>query len=398
MESSGAAPPPAKVIAQYFPQLHPIPENDRWWGQGFTDWVNVKRARPTFRGHQQPRVPIGGNYYDQSREQVIRSQIELAREHGIYGFAHYHYWFDGKQLLETPTNLFLAAKDIQFRFCLAWANETWSRRWDGLDHFILIEQTHPPLKERWELHFRYLIKAWTDDRAIRVDGKPMFMIYRAERIPEIGQMFDYWQTRAREHGLPGLYLVAMQQHLPPPPHVLRHFDALMLFQPFVSMYALRDANKPLWRQALWEVRSRLLPQRYSAAIQFWADKVTGPTIVDYDQVWQAIVSRPMVPGITTLPGAFVDWDNTARYGRRATVFAGATPERFGFWMRQLLRAVKVNRPEERFIFVNAWNEWAEGAYLEPDENNGCRYLDALRSALGASARPAAGVVAGRASG
>ncbi|MGC9022906.1 MAG: glycoside hydrolase family 99-like domain-containing protein, partial [Dissulfurimicrobium sp.] len=185
-----------RPVAFYFPQFHAIPENDEWWGKGFTDWVNVKKARPQFKGHYQPRVPLGGRYYDQSKKDVIAWQIELARSYGLYGFCHYHYWFDGKQLLETPTNIFLESKELDFNFCLAWANETWSRRWDGRDHHILIQQTHIPDKDRWLAHFRYLIRAWSDERAIKIDGKPVFLIYRAHRIENIGEMFDFWREMA----------------------------------------------------------------------------------------------------------------------------------------------------------------------------------------------------------
>ncbi|MBL8512473.1 MAG: glycoside hydrolase family 99-like domain-containing protein, partial [Betaproteobacteria bacterium] len=167
-----------KPIALYFPQFHRIPENDRWWGEGFTDWTNVKKAKPQFEGHSQPRVPKDGRYYDQSEVETIRWQVGLAKSHGIYGFCHYHYWFDGKQLLEAPTNAMLDHPDIDFPFCLAWANETWSRRWDGRESDVLISQTHPPVKERWEQHFQYLIRAWKDPRAIKMDGKPVFLIYR----------------------------------------------------------------------------------------------------------------------------------------------------------------------------------------------------------------------------
>ena len=168
----------SKIIAMYFTQLHTIPENDKWWGEGFTDWNNVRRAEPLFDGHFQPRVPLGSNYYDQSHLETIRGQVELAKSYGIYGFCHYHYWFDGKQLLETPTNLFLQNPGIDFPFCLSWANETWSKRWDGRDHDILIQQTHPATEESWLRHFEYLIKAWSDKRAIQIDGKPVFVIYR----------------------------------------------------------------------------------------------------------------------------------------------------------------------------------------------------------------------------
>ena len=196
----------------YFPQLHAIPENDEWWGKGFTDWVNVKKARPLFDGHYQPRVPLDDYYYDQSKLEVLRWQVKLARSYGIYGFCHYHYWFDGKQLLETPTNLMLANKDIGMPFCLSWANETWSKRWDGRDHHILIQQTHPPDEESWSRHFDYLIRAWTDERAIKIDGRPVFVIYRPHRISKIDEMLSYWQDRARQSGLKGLYFIFQKQY------------------------------------------------------------------------------------------------------------------------------------------------------------------------------------------
>ena len=160
----------------YFPQLHAIPENDEWWGKGFTDWNNVKSGFPQFEGHHQPRIPLNDYYYDQSKLETIKSQVELARTHGIYGFCHYHYWFDGKQLLETPTNLMLAHKEIDFPFCLSWANETWSRRWDAQEHHILIQQTHPPVKEKWKRHYDYLIQFWKDPLSIKFYGKHVFII------------------------------------------------------------------------------------------------------------------------------------------------------------------------------------------------------------------------------
>jgi lipopolysaccharide biosynthesis protein len=376
--------PSVKLIAQYFPQLHAIPENDCWWGPGFTDWVNVRRARPLYRGHAQPRVPLGGDYYDQSREEVIRAQVALAERAGIYGFCHYHYWFDGRQLLETPTRLYLQAKDLQLKFCLAWANETWSRRWDGLDHQVLMQQTHPPDERRWELHFQYLLQAFTDERAIRIDGKPIFLIYRPYRILELPRLFEYWRTRALKVGLPGLYLVAMNQYGHPDPSVLKHFDAEMLFQPFVSLHERRVRKRSRLRMLLGPVKRRL-PLAVTQRIDYLLGVLHGPIYEDYDRAWEAILARSLDGPRPIFPGAFVDWDNTARYGRRATVFRGASPERFEFWLRRLVGAVSQHREEERLIFINAWNEWAEGAYLEPDVQYGHGYLDAIRRVVGAPA-------------
>jgi Glycosyltransferase WbsX len=226
-----------KLIAMYFPQLHAIAENDEWWGKGFTDWNNVKTAVPQIDGQYQPRIPKDNNYYDQSKIETIRAQVKLAKDHGLYGFCHYHYWFDGKQLLETPTNLMLEHKDIDFPFCLSWANETWSRRWDAQEHQMLIQQTHPPTKESWRKHYDYLIKAWKDPRAIKVEGKPVFVIYRPQRIEKIDEMLAYWKELAIADGLKGLYFIFQKQFELPKRDSLKSFDAIFQFQPFEAIYA-----------------------------------------------------------------------------------------------------------------------------------------------------------------
>jgi lipopolysaccharide biosynthesis protein len=372
-----------RVIAQYFPQLHAIPENDKWWGKGFTDWVNVKRGKPLFPGHYQPRIPLGHDYYDQSREDVVRRQVDLAKAHGVYGFCHYHYWFDGKQLLNAPTDVLLDNKDIDMPFCLTWANETWSRRWDGFDHQILIAQTHPPTVESWGRHFDRLIPYWLDERAIRVNGKPMFLIYRPLRIHELGSMFDYWQSRARKFGLDGIHFVVVNQGLYPPWDVLRHFDATMFFEPFVGHYALHKetgAPVPRWKQLGGHLIEKL-PFRLRDPILNIVKRDERPRLIDYDDVWSYILAREHNGHMPVYRGAFVDWDNTARYRRRATVFKGASPERFEHWMSKLVEKIDNDPNEEDLVFINAWNEWAEGAYLEPDERYGSAYLEALRRAL-----------------
>ncbi len=377
-----------KLLALYFPQFHAIPENDEWWGKGFTDWVNVRKARPQFRGHYQPRMPLGGRYYDQSRKETLAWQIDLARRHGVHGFCHYHYWFGGKQLLNTPTDMVMDSPELDLPFCLAWANETWSRRWDGRDHHILQEQTHEPDRALWARHFEYLFRAWSDERAIRVDGKPVFLVYRPHRITEIGAMFDFWRGLAHERGLPGLYLVAMKQYEFPVPQVLRHFDATMQFQPFEAIYSpdFEGAGTgSLARKALAPLR--VLPDRLQEVLRTIRNQVfSGLTFYDYDQVWRQILKVEREGGIPAFPGAFVDWDNTARYVKRARIFKGASPERFAYWFRRLVEATAARPEPERLIFLNAWNEWAEGTYLEPDERYGYRYLEAVRDCL---AEPAA---------
>lgn len=373
-----------KIIAIYFPQLHAIPENDEWWGKGFTDWDNVRSATSQYNGHYQPRVPQNSNYYDQSKLDTLRWQVDLAKEHGVYGFCHYHYWFDGKQLLETPTNLMMENKEIDFPFCLSWANETWSKRWDGRDHHILIQQTHEPKKERWKTHYDYLIKAWTDPRAIKVDGKPVFVIYRPQRIHKIDEMLTYWRELALQDGLPGLYFIFQKQYELPNKECLNLFDAVFQFQPFEAI-ACPSFNKHSIRHSKLFKLVRSLPERYQDLLRGLRAKfVRELTFHDYDEAWRKAIEIRPDPDLTTYPGAYVDWDNSARYKKRATIYKGASPDKFCKWLGQLVNEMPFRNLPENFIFLNAWNEWSESTYLEPDERFGFQYLEALKSALSES--------------
>jgi hypothetical protein len=428
-----------KLVALYFPQFHRIPENDQWWGKGFTDWTNVRKAEPQFPGHYQPRVPKDDRYYDQSELATIKWQVELAKSHGLYGFCHYHYWFDGKQLLETPTNLMLENKDIDFPFCLAWANEPWSRRWDGREQDLLLAQTHRPDPALWEKHFEYLFRAWSDARAIRIDGKPVFMIYRPHLVIQLGEMLAFWTRLAQERGLPGLFFVAMKQYEYPQPELLKFFDASMHFQPFEALASpdfrwlpREEEKKPApatveaaitmadpaeppviapgfvrkqWKKLpysfrlaahtlKWQLKNALMvvPRRAFALLSksvqarvlaLRTQRAPALVIWDYDSMWTQMIKVEQDQGLTTFPGAFVDWDNTPRYGKRAHLFKGASPERFRYWFNQLVKVTATRPAKERIIFLNAWNEWAEGTYLEPDERYGKQYLEIVRDALGA---------------
>ena len=370
-----------RALAFLFPQFHAIAENDAWWGPGFTDWVNVRRAEPQFAGHYQPRVPLGGRYYDQSEKETLAWQIDLARRHGLSGFCHYHYWFDGKQLLEKPTNVVLESPRLDFPFALAWANETWSRRWDGRDHHVLQAQTHRPDPALWRRHFEYLFRAWSDPRAITIDGRALFLIYRPQLVRELGAMLETWREEAHRRGLPGLYVVAMKQFEFPFPELLRHFDATMQFQPFEALFS-PDFEGRVFETSKPVMALRRLPERAQDVLRAlryrWFPRLSE---YDYDLVWQHILKVEREGGIPAFPGAFVDWDNTARYVKRARIFRGATPERFEHWFRQLVAATSARPAPEQTIFINAWNEWAEGAYLEPDEKYGLAYLEAVKRAL-----------------
>lgn len=370
-----------KLIAMYFPQLHAIPENDVWWGNGYTDWDKVKSASVQYSGHYQPRVPLNNKYYDQSRIETLRWQVELAKKYGVYGFCHYHYWFDGKQLLEMPTNLILENKDIDFPFCLSWANETWTRRWDGLGNQILIKQTHPPTRKSWKKHYDYLIKAWLDPRAIKVNGKPVFIIYRPQRISKIDEMLTYWRELAQQNGLPGLYVIFQKQYELQNSDCLNSFDALFQFQPFEAINSPTYKKNLIIRFLMFNL-VRKLPEQYQNMLRSLKAKfVKKLTFHDYNETWQKIVEIRQDQRLETYPGAFVDWDNSARYKERATIFRGASPDTFALWFEQLVATMPRRNLKENFIFLNAWNEWSEGAYLEPDERYSYQYLEAIKKVL-----------------
>lgn len=365
----------------YFTQLHAIAENDEWWGKGFTDWNNVKKAEPLFDGHYQPRVPLSSSYYDQSRLETVRGQVELAKRFGIYGFCHYHYWFDGRQLLETPTNLILQNPDVDFPFCLSWANETWSRQWDGNNHDILIKQTHPPTIESWSRHFDYLIKAWSDERAIKIDGKPVFVIYRPQKIHKIDAMLEYWDEMARKSGLKGVYYIFQKQYEPLDRTCLQAFDAEFQFQPFEAIHSADYSRGAVRKQKLRNIIGRLPEVVQSIVWSLWASCRKSYTLHQYEDVWAQVIKNSLNSPDNVFPGAFVDWDNTARYGNRATIIDGASPERFKYWFEELVQSTSLRPDNRNYIFLNAWNEWAECAYLEPDEKYGHAYLEAVRDVI-----------------
>ncbi|WP_310551888.1 glycosyltransferase WbsX family protein [Paenibacillus glufosinatiresistens] len=353
-----------KIIAFVLPQFHAIPENDRWWGPGFTEWTNVRKAQALFPGHRQPKVPLGSIYYNLTEAATRERQAMLARRFGIYGFCYYHYWFGGgRRLLERPVQSILASGRPDFPFCLSWANEPWTRRWDGMDSDVLMPQTYGD-EEDWVRHFDVLREAFLDSRYIRVEGRPMFVLYRPADIPCCTEMLECWQRLARAAGLPGLHVVRTLGGFPAGAKT-EGFAASLEFEPH---YTFASGEAP----ELWSA----VPTREGELL-----------VLDYDQLWRSILDRsPHRDGEPVYPGAFVDWDNTPRKGARGQSTLGGTPEKFGRYLaRQIERAREVY--ESPFLFLNAWNEWAEGAFLEPDEDHGDRYLQAVRRALAESANP-----------
>jgi hypothetical protein len=339
-----------RSIAFYLPQFHPIPENDEWWGPGFTEWVNVAAARPRFNGHEQPHVPTDLGVYDLRMEGTRIAQAELARRHGVDAFCYYHYWFNGRRLLEQPFDEMLRSGRPDFGFCLCWANEPWTRSWDGGTSTVLMEQRY---SEQDDVdHIRALLPAFADPRHLRVDGRPLFLVYRATQLPDSRRTTETWRRECAAAGLPEPYLCTVQSF-----HDERVDPRSLGFDGAVDF-------QPDWRgikqNAARRVAGRLLGGQAGSA-----DVLRVP----YEQVMQRALGEP-VPEYTRFPCVMPSWDNSPRRARGAVVIEGSTPELYEQW----LRVVASRRPE--LLFVNAWNEWGEGCHLEPCRRWGRAYLEA----------------------
>lgn len=367
-----------KIIAYYLPQFHVIPENNETWGEGFTEWTNVKRAKPLFQGHNQPRVPEGDNYYNLLNNDTKRWQISLAKEYGLYGFCMYHYWFGGKLLLEKPVEQYLQDKSLDFPFCICWANENWTNTWQADNNKVLIEQ-HYGGKEEWKAHFEYLRPFFQDERYIRVDGKPLFLLYRPELMPALNEMLDYWQELAYKEGL-GRIAFAYQKT-----------DKVELYRKDDSRFDYNIEYQPGFAGKWLENKSHRLLRRLKQNGCLMLDKIFKTSRLstmrfeprlekrDYIRYWEKILEHKPEDG-KCVPGAFVDWDNTPRKGMRGSVFENVRPELFYDYMKKQIIHTREQYHKD-MIFIFAWNEWGEGGYLEPDKYNGMKMLQALKKAL-----------------
>lgn len=363
-----------KTIAFYLPQFHTIPENDMWWGKGFTEWVNVRAAKPQFKGHIQPAVPYQDNYYDLLDESVQIQQAQLAKQYGLGGFCYYHYWFEGKLLLEKPMENMLRNPKVDIPFCICWANETWARTWDGQENHVLIKQNYNEDKPAWKAHFDYLLPFFQDPRYICHNGKPMLLIYKPQLIKNCKAMLEYWKELAQAAGLPGLYLGYQHFSAFDADCEALGFDFGVEFEPFYTVRELKAELASAGSKLKYALRRpRWL---YHKLQQKFLHK---PAVYDYDEIWGRILRRK--PEKTNIiPGGYTAWDNTPRRGNQANVFFQSTPEKFEKYLtQQLKRADAVYHSD--YLFLNAWNEWAEGAYLEPDTHNGFGYLEAFQAAV-----------------
>jgi hypothetical protein len=351
-----ARPVKTKALAFYLPQFHPIPENDEWWGKGFTEWTNVAQARPLFPGHYQPHVPGELGYYDLRLPEVREAQADLARSHGVFGFVYYHYWFNGRRLLNRPFDEVLASGSPDFPFALCWANEKWTRTWDGESGRVLIAQEYSEADDL--AHIRWLASAFADPRYIKIDGRPLMLVYRPSDLPDPKRSTDLWRREAERLGFPDLYLCWVEGWSRPTGGPEKFgFDATVGFVEFLELRRLFTAEASM----------------------------RGHRILDYVSTYEARLNRPPHPW-KHFPAVTVGWDNTARHASNATLFESATPEHYRRWLAGAVDSLAAVREEENYLFIVAWNEWAEGNHLEPDLRFGRAFLEATRSVLASQNR------------
>lgn len=366
-----------KVIAFYLPQFHEIKENNEWWGEGFTEWVNVKKATPLFDGHRQPRVPLNDNYYNLLDDSVKEWQIKIAKENGIYGFCMYHYWFNGRLLLEKPVEQFLNNRDLDMPFCLCWANENWTTQWVDSQSKILLEQRYGD-REDWKNHFEYFLPYFKDDRYIKEDNCPLLVIYKPDIIDSLEEMLDYWNELAIQNGFSGIRYANQYSNVEDIKEGESKISYHIEYQPIF-------ANRWKKKQSVSKFRNVTRKIKKMMNVVFpWKDW-TGIAFANldykssYDEAWQTILNhKPQSE--KAIAGAFVDWDNTPRKGKRGTIYLGASPIQFKKYFSQLTAKVKKEYSND-YIFVFAWNEWGEGGYLEPDKDYGYGYLNAIRDVV-----------------
>lgn len=347
------------VAAYYLTQYHPNPQNDQWWGRGTTEWNNVNQALPQFAGHYQPRRPGELGYYDLRLEENMRRQIELARNYGVDIFCFYYYWFDGEQLLERPLNMFLKNKDMDISFCYCWANENWTKRFSGTDTGVLLSITHT--EENYKKFIQAVIPDMEDERYYRIDGKPVLSIYRPSLIPNAEAVLSYWRKEAKKELGVDIYLIAVQERDIAVNWSAAGFDAETEFQPKQVQHQCREITK-----AMKPVR-----RDFSGHIYDYEDMVRNKRYI-----LSGNRKKKVYPAVMPM------WDNTARRNFRGTVFHGSTPELYKSWLADSIQNLRQRKDlDDRLLFVNAWNEWGEGAYLEPDYYFGYAYLQATREAL-----------------
>lgn len=341
-----------RLIAFYLTQFHPIPENDAWWGKGFTEWTNVTKAKPLFDGHYQPHLPADLGFYDLRVRATRHEQIRLAKEFGIDGFCYHYYWFSGTRLLNQPLDDMLADPKSDMPFCLSWANENWTRRWDAADHEILIAQKYLPDDD---LNFiKSLIPFFSDSRYIRLEGIPLLIVYRPQHLPNASNTAKIWRNFCRSAGIGEIHICAALTH-GNVDHIQFGFDSGVEFPPH-------------------NIQSNNIADEISF------DSPFRGYVADYQDIAKTYLDKKY-SNSNVFRGLFPSWDNTARTGDRGVVILNSSPDNYEYWLSEsIARTVNDFPGKERLVFINAWNEWAEGCHLEPDRKSGNRYLEATKRA------------------
>ena len=347
---------PVRLIAYYLPQFYPIPENDTWWGKGFTEWRNVTKAIPRYSGHLQPRLPERLGFYDLRLKDILVQQAAIAKQYGIFGFCFHYYWFNGKKLLDHPINTILSDPSIDLPFCICWANENWTRTWSGQERNVLMAQTY---SDAGDVAFAEDIKPLVmDPRYIKVNGRPLIMLYRPQHLPDVAATIARWRECFARFGLPDPYVIMPQAYGTEDPRPFG-IDAAAGFPPHRVGFELPNLR----------AEQELFDPRFLGRV------------CDYDTMAAAAVALDP-QDYKLFPGVCPSWDNEARRPGRGVGFKGATPAKFGQWLTSAgRRAMLQPEPDERIVFINAWNEWAEGAYLEPDCHHGYAFLGEAARAL-----------------
>jgi hypothetical protein len=371
-DASSEAP---RLIAFYLPQFYPTPYNDEWWGKGFTEWTNVVQGRPHFKNHYQPHLPSDLGFYDLRLPEAREAQADLAREYGIHGFCYYHYWFNGRRILERPMDEVLASGTPTLPFCVCWANESWTRTWKGHKDKVLLQQSYSPEDDL--RHILQLLPTLSDDRYIQVDGKPMVLVYRIELLPDPVATAETWRREAEKWGLKGLFLVSIESNYVTGITSPRTagFDATVRFQPDYTVPAQAITQSAVQAGVVKAIKARM-PGLHRNMKRFMSQPVSD-NIVDYARLylnWQNTPPRAERHFECVTPM----WDNSARRYRGATIVKGSTPALYEQWLREAVDRTVPDSNRQRTVFINAWNEWAEGCHLEPCHKWGRQYLEATR--------------------
>lgn len=346
-----------KLIAFYLPQYHPIPENDRWWGKGFTEWTNVAKAKPNFEGHHQPHLPADLGFYDLRVVEVMEEQARLARRYGIYGFCYFYYWFNGRRLLELPLERILTTNRPDFPFCLSWANENWTRQWDGREDEILIAQQHSEADHVAVM--KDLIRYFKHPNYIKINGRPLFLVYRVDLFPNIKKTTQLWREVCMKEGVGDIYLAMVEcfEHSTSMENPATYgFDASVEYPPHGIVIEVDPPGKII-------------------------NKEFRGVVKDYRKAALYYIQKP-IPGFVHFRCVMPGWDNTPRRQNASQIFVYSSPGAYQAWLEMIIEETREqNFGDERIVFINAWNEWAEGTYLEPDSRYGHAFLQATRNAL-----------------